>query len=330
MKIGRLLVAVAALGLVAAHFDGPARAEQYPSKAVNAIVGFAPGGGIDTYARALSAAISPFINDQPLVVVNRPGGAQVPAMKTVAQANPDGYTLQVFSVGSGLFATMLRDRGVDPFKDFTPVAQIGDNHLVLLASRKAGHKTPQDIIAAVKKANEEGRKVRWGHAGRGGITYMAAVAWLIKNGVFDMVQDVPFRGGSEARVAIIGDQVEFASVALTNITGFEDQLNVVGIFSAEREPTKPDVPTLGDLGSAYTPMSNPVIIVGPAGMSQDRVTILAEAIKKATETSTYKELTAKSGQPVIYRGPQETAAYLKQLETEWKPIAEFAMKHMPQ
>lgn len=306
----------------------PAAADTYPEKPINAIVGFSAGGGVDTYARALAAAIGPYLNGQPLVVVNKPGGAQVPAMKAVATAEPDGYTIIVFSVGSGLFATMQRDRGVDTFDDFTPVAQIGDNHLVLLASKSTGYETPQDILEAIEKAHAEGRKIRWGHAGRGGITQMAALAWLIKNDAHDKVQDVPFQGGSKARAAIIGDQIEFASVALTNITGFEDQMNVIGIFSGEREPTKPDVPTIGDRGSAYTPMSNPIIIMGPKGMPQDRVETLAAAIEKAVQTDTYKEITSKAGQPVVYRSPEESTRYLIQLRDEWKPVSDFAKQNL--
>lgn len=306
----------------------PALAETYPEKPINAIVGFSAGGGVDTYARALSAAIEPHLNGQPLVVVNKPGGAQVPAMKSVASAEPDGHTVMVFSVGSGLFATMQRDRGVDTFEDFTPVAQIGDNHLVLMASKSTGYKTPQDILQGIERANAEGRKIRWGHAGRGGITQMAALAWLLKNDAHDKVQDVPFQGGVKARAAIMGDQIEFASVALTNITGFEDQISVIGIFSAEREPTKPDVPTIGDHGSAHTPMSNPIVIMGPKGMPEERVQTLAAAIEKALQADIYREITSKAGQPVVYRTPEETAAYLLQLRDEWTPVAEFARQQM--
>lgn len=325
MNLRKFLFAAAAVILTSASAS---HAADYPEKPINAIVGFSAGGGVDTYARALAAGIEGHLNGQPLVVVNKPGGAQIPAMKFVAGAEPDGYTVIVFSVGSGLFATMQRDRGVDTFDDFTPVAQIGDNHLVLLASKESGFETPQDIIAAIEKAHGEGRKLRWGHAGRGGITQMAALAWLIKNDVYDKVQDVPFQGGSKARAAIVGNQIDFASVALTNITGFEDQMNVVGIFSGEREPTKPDVPTIGDHGSAYTPMSNPIIIMGPKGMPEDRVNTLAAAIEQAVQTDKYKEITSKAGQPVVYKSPEDSARYLEELRDEWQPVAEFAMEHL--
>ncbi|MEX2643710.1 MAG: tripartite tricarboxylate transporter substrate binding protein [Acetobacterales bacterium] len=314
-----------AVGLGGAQ--SPADAQDYPSKPVEMIVGLGAGGGVDTAARALAAALGPFLNGQPAIVVNKPGGAQVPAMKLVAQSTPDGHTLMVLS-GGAILAQLFRDRGVDVFTDLVPIAQITDNALGIFTLRESGWDTPQKLVTAIKEAHSQGRKLRWGHSGRGAMSHVAAAAWLIENDVYEMVQDVPFQGGSGARTALLGKQVDFGSAGLTNLTGFEADLAILGIYSEERDPTRPDVPTLIEQGSPTVPMSPPVIIMGPKGMLEGRVRVMAEAIRQATASETFRNTTSKSGQPAIYLGPEASAKLLRDRRERWSPAVEFIKKKM--
>ncbi len=84
MKTRLLLCAAVALGLAVA--GTAATAQQYPSKAITVVVGFSAGGGTYTYARILASVIPEYINRQPLIIVNKTGGAQVPAMKFTAKS----------------------------------------------------------------------------------------------------------------------------------------------------------------------------------------------------------------------------------------------------
>lgn len=80
------------LALTAAVAATSASAAEYPSKPINLVVGFSAGGGTDLYARNLGASIPKYLNDQPIVVVNKTGGAQVPAMKILKKSKADGYS----------------------------------------------------------------------------------------------------------------------------------------------------------------------------------------------------------------------------------------------
>lgn len=316
----RILLASVAL---AAAFVMPATAADYPEKPLTVVVGFSPGGGTDTYARLLSSVIPEFINNQPMVIVNKPGGAQVPAMKFVQNAKPDGYTLHFVSAGSGVVATELRDRGVNWMNDFEPIAQIGLVTMSLFVPANSKFQTPQDVIAGIKEASAAGNKLRWGHPGRGSITNLAALAWLIKNDVVDMVQDVPFKGSAKTRAALIGNQIDMGALALNNIPGFEDKMRVIGTFKDGRDPVFPDIKNMGELGSPYVGMFSPMMLTGPKGMAQDQIEILAAAIKKATEHKAFISLAKKSGVSVEYKGPAETKAMMQKLRTEWMPTIEF-------
>jgi putative tricarboxylic transport membrane protein len=317
--IGKPAVAAAALlAFAAAAATAPAKADDYPNQPINVVVGFSAGGGTDLYARNLAAALPRFLNNQPVVVVNKEGGAQIPAMKVLKSAKPDGYSTMLVSAGSAIIATGLRDRGVDMFKDFVLVAQIGVNNVMVAASKQSGFKTPADVIAGIKKAHAEGKKLRWGHAGRASITSLAVIAWLNKNGVYEMTQDVPFKGGSKVRVALLGNNVDFGGLALSNAAGGYDQkLNVIGTFSDQRDPAQPEFPTLGDLKSPYVPMETPLVIAVPKGTPKAIVAKLEDAIKKSTEDPAFKERAQKSGQAVVYRNSDDVAKFAAKLQKEW-------------
>lgn len=324
-----LSTGVALFALAVTGFGHTANADEYPSKAINMIVGFSAGGGTDTYARNLGAEIPKFLDDQPIVVVNKTGGAQVPAMKVLKRAKPDGYTTMLVSAGSALIATGLRDRGVDILDDFELVAQIGVNNVMIAAAKKTGFKTPQDVIEGIKKAHTDGNKLRWGNAGRSSITTLAMIAWLNKNGVYEMTQDIPFKGGSKVRVALLGENIDFGSLAVSNAAGgYAEKMNVIATFSDKRDPAQPQVPTLGDLGSPYVPMETPLVVTVPKGTPKDVVAKLESAIKKTTEDPAFKERAQKSGQSVVFRGSDEVRTFLAKLKKEWAETIQVVRKRM--
>jgi tripartite-type tricarboxylate transporter receptor subunit TctC len=306
---------------------GPAHAADFPSKAINLVVGFSAGGGTDTYARNLAATLPKYLNDQPIVVVNKSGGAQIPAMKSVQSAKADGYSAMLVSLGSAIIATGLRDRGVDLFKDFEMVAQIGVNNVMVAASLDSGFKTPQDVIAGIKKAHAAGNKLRWGNAGRASITSIAVIAWLNKNGVYGMVQDIPFKGGSKVRAALIGNNIDFGGLALSNAAGgYDKQLSVIGSFSDRRDPALPQFPTLGDHNTPYVPMETPLVFSVPKGTPKEVIALLQDAIEKSTKDPEFMARAKKSGQAVTYRNAADVSTFAAKLKSEWSETIALVRK----
>lgn len=324
---GAMAALLAVVSLTTTAVADPAR---YPDKPINVIVGFAAGGGTDVYARIIGKVIPPLINDQPLVIVNQAGGAQVPAMRTVASATPDGYTLQFVSTGSAVLTTMLRERGVDWFEDFRPIAQVGGVNIMLAAPKDRGFETPQDLAEAIHKAHAAGRMLRWGHPGRGAITNLAVVAWLIKNDLIDKVQDVPFQGGAPTRVALIGGQVDFGVLAAQHIAGNEDTITGLAIFSDERDPVQNHVPTMAELGMDFVPFFSPMVLAAPAKVPDYVIEKLDAAVKQATETDEFKQLAEQAGLAVRYRSSKETMEMKERLREEWRPTIEFIKTRMDQ
>lgn len=320
------MAAIAAVLLHGVLFSTCALADdaaKYPDKPINVIVGFAPGGGTDVYARILGKVLPPFINDQPLVIVNQAGGAQVPAMKTVAGSAPDGYTLQFISTGSGVLATKLRDRGVDWFTDFRPIAQIGLANIILAVPTERGWKTPQDLVKAINEAHAKGQKLRWGHPGRGSITNLSIVAWLIKNGLQDKVQDVPYKGGAPTKVALMGAQVDFGVLAIQHAAASDGKITALAMFGNERDPIHAQIPTMEEAGMPYVPFYSPMVLAASEKVPADIVKKLDAAVKQATETDEFKKLTLNAGLSVRYRGSQEVMELKERLWKEWQPTVEL-------
>ena len=312
IKLGVVLLAFMTVGATTAT-----RADEYPSKAINVLVGFSAGGGTDVYARNLGASISKYLNNQPFVVVNKAGGAQIPAMKVLKSSAPDGYSAMIVSMGSAIIATGLRDRGVDLFKDFELVAQYGVTNIMVAASKQTGFKTPEDVIEGIKKAHAKGIKLRWGSAGRASITTLAMIAWLNKHGVYEMTQDIPFKGGAKVRAALMGNNVDFGSLGTSNASLYKEKINIIATFSGSRDPAQPAIPTLGDLKSAYVPMETPIILAVPKGTPKEIVAKLENAVKLTTEDPEFRQRTARAGQSVVYRDSKELRKFAESLKHEW-------------
>lgn len=287
---------------------------------IKAIVGYGAGGGTDSYARILSNSISGYIDGNPMVVVNKPGGAQVAAMKSVLASEPDGLTLHVAAMGGELMTTMLRDHGIDWFEDFTPIAQFGETNQALVVLRSSGITSTQALIDYIKSRYADGKKTRWSHPGRGSVSHIGVTAFLDMNGLLEMTQDVPFKGGAETRNALISGEVDFSVNGAHQVPDFLDIVIPLGLLSDQRDLVVKDIPTLEEQGIPYVPTSSPIVLVAPKGVSSDFVNCMSSAVEKASKDETFIDLSKKSKQMIVYRNSLDTEVYLRKLAGAWAPI----------
>lgn len=290
------------------------------TRPVKVIVGYGAGGGTDSYARILSSTMPEFLDGTPMVVINKPGGAQVASMKFVKAASPDGTTLQVVAMGGGLMSTMLRDQGISWFEDFVPIAQFGVTNQALVVRSDAGLETAQQLIDFIREKGAAGEKVRWSHPGRGSVSHVGVTAFLEKNGLLDFAQDVPFDGGAGTRNALLSGEVDFSASGAHTIPAFADVEHAVGLLAEERDPVVDDIPTLGEQGIAYVPTESPIILAAPAGVDPAFVTCMAAAVKGATGHEAFTSMMKKAEQAVVYRDSAGTEANLKSLAEAWAPV----------
>jgi tripartite-type tricarboxylate transporter receptor subunit TctC len=319
----RTLLSAMAAALVgttmsAVTFTAPVNAQSFPEKPITLVVGFNAGGGTDTYARALAGTINDALG-MPMVVVNQPGAAGMIAADFVAGQPADGYTLYMASAGSFLVKALYdgADAAVNPLEDMRILGQIGASIPGLLVPVDSSFESASDLVAA---AQADPDALRWSHPGRGSLFQLTGVAFLQANGI--EVQDVPFQGGSRARNAVAGAQVDFGFMGVQLQNGFEAQIRAIGVAGTERDPANPDTPTFAEQGLPDVPLTNPQMIMAPGDLPDDVAAILAEAIAQTVAGETYGRLVSRAGLSVQGADPESARSTLESLQETLIPLVD--------
>lgn len=242
------LHAVAATLLALPLFSaGLAGAQSYPSKPVRIMVGYVPGGGVDTTARLVAAALTELWGTQ-VVVENRPGAAGNIATEATAVAPPDGYTLVLCNIGThGVTPARFGKRlTYDPVADFAFAAKIGGVPNIFMVHPSMPMKTLKQYIAYAKV---NPGKLNFGSSGVGGSPHMSIELLMTITGI--NIVHVPYKGAAAALGDAISGQIE-SSVG--NLAGGplaavkSGRVRGLGVTSAKRSAQLPDVPTFQEQG----------------------------------------------------------------------------------
>jgi tripartite-type tricarboxylate transporter receptor subunit TctC len=238
MKIGSFLLAAAAL------FSAPLAVmaeENWPTKPVRIIVGFAPGGGTDNATRPFADRLGRVFNQQ-FVVENRAGASGTIGAEAVARAQPDGYTF--LSTGSPVMTVVPHARKLtwDVFKDFEPVARLTDYMLPIMVHPSVPVKTIQEL-KIYSQANPG--KLNCGSAGLGTFTHLICESLKNQAGIDNL--HVPYRGGADALNDFLAGvtQIHSEPNGLPHVKAGKGRL--LAIADRERHPEYPDVPLVSEV-----------------------------------------------------------------------------------
>ena len=239
-NMGRL-VAGAVAGLVAAPRVSYAT---FPERPLRIMVGFGPGGTVDTIARILANAIGPLLG-QSVIVENRPGGSASIAANVVVQGAADGHTL-LFGVFSHAVAPALVHLNYDTLKDLTAVSQVASVPLFMFAAGQSAYRSVADVVNAAKAAPDT---VTYASGGVGSSAHLAAELFARRAGI--KLVHVPYRGGAQAvqsllsgEVALLWDTPQPATHSFVD----EGKLRALAVMSSKRLPSFPEVAAIGELG----------------------------------------------------------------------------------
>lgn len=233
---------LAALALFAFSALSPAKAQTYPSRPVELVVAFQPGGGVDSMARIFSEAARPLFG-QPLVVVNKPGASGSIGLAYVATAPADGYKIAM--VFAELLTIPLLGINKVTHEDFQPIAKFASDPSTVTVRADAPWNTIEEFIAYAK-ANPS--KTTISNAGNGSISHISGAALGQKAGV--QFTHVPYQGSAPAVQGLLGGQVSATtvnySVVSAQITG--GKLKMLASMSDKRFAAFDKVPTLKERG----------------------------------------------------------------------------------
>ena len=261
----------------------------YPTRSVELVVPFAPGGSTDLIARTLAKAIEKPLGHS-MVVVNRDGAAAAVGTKEVANGASDGYRI-VFPPSSLFTLTpqLVKNASTVALDELKIVTGLTVENIVIVAHKDSPLRTVDDLIAL----KQRGQRITYGHSGVGTGAYFAQTAFYKLAGV--NATDVPFGGGGPAVTAVLGRQVDIgASQPAESMKLVQSgDLRWLAVFSAERSKLLPELPTVREKGFDLT-VDQARFIAGPAKLPDEVATKLHDAFGEATRAPEYDEFLKKN------------------------------------
>ncbi|MFM9969870.1 MAG: tripartite tricarboxylate transporter substrate binding protein [Burkholderiales bacterium] len=236
------IAAIMTLGFGAAAIQSAQAA--YPERPLRILVGFTPGGSVDTIARLIGTQLSEKLG-QSVIVENRAGANATIAAEVVARAAPDGYTLLMNSQAHTLAPGTMK-LSYDAIKDFAPITLVArvPNLLVVNPKLLAVNNTREFIALARSKPGE----LNFGHAGTGDPTFMTMALMMKQAGI--TMTNVPYKGIADAQTALLGGQIHAVFGSILTLQGQikAGALKALAISSKTRVASLPDVPSVAESG----------------------------------------------------------------------------------
>lgn len=308
------VILVALIGLLLV--PGAAGRPEWPTRPIQVIVAFSPGGGTDILART----IVPFIERNlgaSLAVINRPGGGGEVGFTALARARPDGYTIGFINLPPLLTIPIERDAGFS-LADFAPIANLVDDPGAFNVHADSPFQNLQDLIAFAR-ANPG--VVTVGTSGIGGDDHLAMLFFEQATGV-DLTH-VPFAGAAPNRTALLGRHISVGAFNISEAIEFAraGRIRVLGKMAAERWEMAPEVPTFREQGVDITIASDRGI-AAPRGVPKEILDRIAAAVEKAVNDPAFREIARKQFLPLRYMARAEFEAYLSAMNDRYRRLWE--------
>ena len=304
----RRLLGLPAAALLAGAVPATAQ-DRFPARQVTILVGFAPGGGGDISARF----IADFLRERwkvQVVVENRPGAGATIAAAQLARAKPDGYTVALATTSPFTVAPNFQTVQYAAAKDFTYLFQFLVSAQPLFVRNDSPHRTWQDLVAWAR-ANPG--KLNWSTAATNGGPHIAAEAAFRHLGISG--QYIPYKGGAEASVALLGGQIDALVAAEFAQFVASGQVRLLAETGPDKLPEFPSLPTFKELGM---PLSVPIFygIAAPAGVPADVIAAWEDAAQDMMKAASFRDLMGKLKSTASYQGHREFSATLATVQRE--------------
>ncbi|MBI5277133.1 MAG: tripartite tricarboxylate transporter substrate binding protein [Burkholderiales bacterium] len=330
MRLGFMKSSVPVIAASAALLANPiAHAAWEPTKPVEFVVPAGTGGGADQMARLIQGIVSKHnLMKQPLVVVNRSGGAGAEGFLDVKNAKGDPHRMIVTL--SNLFTTPMATGVPFNWRDMTPVSMMALDNFVLWVNAETPHKSAKDYFAAVKAAGPS--KMKMGGTGAKQEDQILTVG--IEKATGTKFIYVPFKGGGEVAVQLVGKHVD--STVNNPIEAVAQwragQLRPLCVFDEQRMPYKAkitttmswnDIPTCKESGvpTAYTMLRG--IFMAP-GVTKDQQEFFIGLLKKVRETPEWKDYMEKGAFNQTYMDGEKYFNWLGQAEQRHRELMKEA------
>ena len=319
MRVTLYLIAAATAAVHLAPAETHAQA--FPNKPLRMIVPFPPGGGVDFVGRVVGQKLSERLGQQ-VAIDNRAGANGIVGLQALMAAPPDGYTIAAVSAGPLAINPYLYAKlPYDTLRDFTPIANMINFPLMLVAHPSLPVKNVKELVALAKAKPGE---ITYSHPGVGNTGHIAGELFNAVGHVNTV--GIPYKGTAPAVIAVLSGEAHltYSSIptALPHIRA--GKLRALGVGNAKRMPSLPEFPTVAESGlpgyEAYAWGG----MIGPANMPKDIVQRLSRDIVAAVNTKEVTDRMLNEGTVPTPSGPEEFTAYITSELKKWGDIIKAA------
>ncbi|MBC7780703.1 MAG: tripartite tricarboxylate transporter substrate binding protein [Proteobacteria bacterium] len=257
--------------------NGITYAQGYPAKPVRVVIPWPPGGANDIAGRTVMQKVGE-ATGQTFIIDNRGGAGGTIGTDYVAKSLPDGYTLLVQSVTHVANAHLYRSLPYETLRDFAPVALLTAQTAVLVVHPSLPVKSVKEFIALVRSRPEQ---LMYSTAGNGSIPHLSMA--LLASTTGTRLVHVPYKGGGPQVVGLLGGETQASLATIASVIPHirAGRLRALGVASARRSPTLPEVPTIAEAGVPGYELSPWIGLLAPAATPRTVVDRLNTEVNRA-------------------------------------------------
>ncbi|MCO5734207.1 tripartite tricarboxylate transporter substrate-binding protein [Rhizobium sp. SSA_523] len=276
----------------------------YPDKPITIMVPAAAGGPSDAVARLVAQSMSQTLGQQ-VLIENMGGAGGSLGAATVAQAEPDGYRLLLYHIGTATFAALYPNLSYKPIEDFSSIGLITEVPMTVVARKDLAPKSFPDLLAYLK---ENGPTVTFGTAGTGAVSHLCGM--LLQDATQSKMTLVPYKGMGPAMTDLIGGRIDLACDQTTNtVTQIKaGEVKPYAVTTSSRISILPDLPTVAESGIAGFELSAWHALWAPKGTPEEVRGKLSEALKIALKDPVVIERMASLGTTPVAESQATPAA----------------------
>ena len=308
------MLRVVLLGMLMAISAGAA-AQDWPTKPVRLVTPYPPGGTTDILSRLFAQRMD---LGQQIIIEARPGAGGNVGTEQVARATPDGYTLVMGASGPmAINASLFRKLPYDPAKDLTPIVLVASVPLVLVVHPSIPVKDVQELITLLK-ANPD--KYTYASAGNGTPQHLSGE--LFKSMTGTRMAHVPYKGSGPAVNDLVGGQVPIAFESMIAVLPQVQagRLRALGVTSAKRSPTVPDIPSLAESGVPGYESIAWYGVAGPAGIPKPIVDRINREMRRVLNETEMKARLFAMGSASVHGTPEQFGAFIRSEIQKWARV----------
>jgi tripartite-type tricarboxylate transporter receptor subunit TctC len=318
-RFSKLIALAMLVPVVGVSFSATAQSN-LADRPIRIIVPFSPGGGTDTVARTLGAAMSQELG-QTIIIENKPGAGTVIGTDTVAKSAPDGTTILIATFAHAVNPSLRSKMPFDTNKAFDPVVLIGRSPNILVVPASSPYKTVKDLVAAAKA---EPGKLTFASQGVGTSAHLAGELFNNLAGV--NMTHIPYKGAGPALNDLLGGQVNmmFATATAAAPLIENGKVRALGVTTPERSPVRPEVPSIAEAGVPGYAAESWYGFFVPAGTPAEVVRKLNVATAKAAKSEAFRKRVEGEGLVITAGTPKELADYVSAEQKRWAAVVKAA------